>query len=409
MYTRHIYRLDEVKAALQYSIHKKNVNESIFWAKELYDSEEFDCITEVLFVSWFYSIGIGNIEVLHKILTTNIQDENEFLNLVYAMTVLKDSMRNCTLPIVFMCGLGNFVQTNYNVYFQMPGLLKQENPKVDTFIRTTLLGKYIYAWKQYIQLDKKDYELLKNISVIKHNNIEIIDLLEQLNSFENVPKLYIDCTIICILCTHTSILEAAKGNMRSIDNDIHEKIKMYNTIIGRKKRRIYEIPKLCLYGKTKRGTMTYDENNLHELYDPEYIIENSNVIESLTNLYGSYEAFTEDIEQLDKFNDWYFPDDIPDEWSLEYQKKSHGFGVNQKTDKPLLRRYLSRWIDLKSSCFIWDKEIIVSRLIEQIHNLFDDFYFDKKILKLYSNTNDNQHNKDIWDMKNIKLILNTLE
>ena len=30
MYTRHIYRLDEVKAALQYSIHKKNVNESIF-------------------------------------------------------------------------------------------------------------------------------------------------------------------------------------------------------------------------------------------------------------------------------------------------------------------------------------------------------------------------------------------
>ena len=325
------------------------------------------------------------------------------------MTVLKDSMRNCTLPIVFMCGLGNFIQTNYNVYFEMPGLLKQENPKMDTFIRTTLLGKYIYAWKQYIQLDKKDYELLKNISVIKHNNIEIIDLLEQLNSFENVPKIYIDCAIICILCTHKSILETAKGSMRSIDSDTYEKIKMYNTIIGRKKRRIYEIPKLCLYGKTKRGTMTYDENNLHELYDPDYIIENSNVIESLTNLYGSYEAFTEDVEQVDKFNNWYFPDDIPDEWSLEYQKKSHGVGVNQKTDKPLLRRYLSRWIDLKSSCFIWDKETIVSRLIEQIHNLFDDFYFDKKILKLYSNTNDNQNNKDIWDMKNIKLILNTLE
>lgn len=415
MYSRHFYRIDEVKAALQYSIHKKNIHESIFWAKELYDSEEFDAIIEVLFLSWFYSIGIGNIEILNKIMNINIKDENEYLQLVFSMTLLKDSMRNCTLPVVFTCGLGDIVKSSHNIYFEMPALLKQENPKVDTFIRTTLLGKYIQSWKQYTMLEDKNFDLLKNMSVIKHKNEEIITMLEQLNSLENVPKIHIECTMICILCTHKAVLETAKDCIRIMDDDTKEKIKMYNSMIGRRKRRIYEIPKLCLYGKTKRGSMTYEESNLHELYDPEYIIENSKIIETISDLYGSYEYLVENVDQLESFHDWYFPDDIPDEWSLEDQKKSHGFGVNQKTDKPFLRRYLSRWIDLKSNCSIWDKEVLISRLIEQTQHIYEDYYFDKKMINLYNNMNkinlyNNMNEKeDIWNMKNMKLILQTLE
>lgn len=405
MYTRHFYRMDEVKAALQYSIHKKNMNESIFWAKELFDSEEFEHITEVLFLSWFYSIGTGNIEILHKILHTNVQNEDELLQLVYAMTYLKDSMRSCTLPVMFVCGLGNVEKGTHNIYFEMPALLKQENTKVDTFIRTTLLGKYIHAWKQYINLETRDFELLKNISIVKHKNADIVELIESLNSLECVPKIYIECAIICILCTHKSVLQEAKGSIRSMDDEVKQKITIYSLMIGRKKRRVFEIPKMCLYGKTKRGGMTFEESNIHELYDPEYIIENSKVNDTIVDLYGSYEDLVEDAGQLEKFYDWYFPDDIPDEWGLDDKKKSHGFGVNQKMDKPVLRRYLTRWIDLKSNCFIWDKETLVSRLIEQIDHYFDDFYFEKKMLELYTNIHTKE---DIWNLKNMKLILNAL-
>ena len=42
MYTINIYRLDEVKAALQYSIHMKKSEEAIFWANELILSNELN-------------------------------------------------------------------------------------------------------------------------------------------------------------------------------------------------------------------------------------------------------------------------------------------------------------------------------------------------------------------------------
>ena len=80
----------------------------------------------------------------------------------------------------------------------------------------------------------------------------------------------------------------------------------------------------------------------------------------------------------------------------------------------MLRRYLTRWIDLKSNCLIWDKETLITRLIEQVHHLFYDFYFDNRIIELYSNMNTiediwgEDKKEDIWNMKNMKLILNSL-
>ena len=143
MYTCNFYRLDEVCAALQYTISNRRFKESLFWVKELLESKEHEKIFETLFQTWFHSIGLGNIEILNKILTINTQDDNEVYDLVYGMSLLKESMRDCTLPVMFLYGVSNAEYKNRNVYFQLPSHLIQENPKLDTFIRAVLLGKYL--------------------------------------------------------------------------------------------------------------------------------------------------------------------------------------------------------------------------------------------------------------------------
>jgi hypothetical protein len=197
-------------------IYKKNVNESIFWAKELYDSEEFDCITEVLFVSWFYSIGIGNIEVLRKILTTNIQDENEIYNLVYGMTVLKESMRDCTLPVMFIYGISNPKYKNRNIHFQLPVNLQQLNPKVDAFIRAVLLGKFLESWLLY-QTTNVSSSIDKLVEVkIKDTNLrDIVSCLQG----ADINETYKMCAMIGILCSKEDLLLSASGCIKNIDSE----------------------------------------------------------------------------------------------------------------------------------------------------------------------------------------------
>ena len=109
-------------------------------------------------------------------------------------------------------------------------------------------------------------------------------------------------------------------------------------------------------------------------------------------------------KDYESFMDWYFPDDIPDEWSLEDQKKSHGNGVNQSNDKPILRRYFNRWVDMKDSCKIWDKELIVVKCYDKIK--VESFKIEEELLELYKKK---IPESDSWSFKNMRKILFSLE
>ena len=410
MYTRHFYRIDEVKSAIQFNIGKKNVEESIFWTKELIDSYEYDHLKQALYKSWFYIIGLGNIEILFKLLTLDIKLEKDVLELVYAMTMLKNSMRDCTLPVMFLYGISNPKYKNKNIYFQLPICLMQSDSHVEAFIRASLLGKYLEAWLLYITNIPSETILTKIVEV-KYNNTVVKDLFVLLLQ-SDMNKWFKYCSFIGLLCCKEDIIIRSQGNIPRINDDTYKRINYYVSLFGKKKRRIYNVPKDCLYGNTKRGGMTYYDTNIHELYDVEYILENSKVSDEIIERYGSYESFiNEGVDEYEKFMDWYFPDDIPDEWSLDDQMKSHGFGVNQKEDKPILRRYIHRWIDMKSNCKIWNKETIVITAIMNIENDFTEFYFENKMIEKYENVKNKfiEQNSNPWDFKSIKYVISTLE
>ena len=180
MYTRHFYRLDEVKAALQYNISSNRYKESLFWSNELFNSEEYNTIKDVLFVSWFHSIGLGNIDVLHKILNLNPMIEEDVYNLVYGMSTIKNNMKDCTLPILFLYGVSNATYKNRNIHFELPPSLAcySSSSTIDTFIRATLLGKYLESWLLY-DTTISDI-LLDTILEVKFKNDSIKNMIRYL-------------------------------------------------------------------------------------------------------------------------------------------------------------------------------------------------------------------------------------
>jgi hypothetical protein len=405
LFTRHFYRADEVKAALQMCILKRRSEEALFWSLELLESEEFRVLKDALFNTWFHCIGLANIHILTNILEL-VEDENTVFTLVYSLCYTK---RDCTLSVMYLYGLTNTTYKNRNIIFNLPEDLVQSDAHMDTYIRACALGKYLDAWMLSIVLWKKNiHEFNKKLLHYKYNNNVICTIYTQLQDANFINRWYLRCSIVGILCFAEKHYTEPINYLKSYTSCLGE-IQLWKSLITKRKRRIYAIPKDCLYGRTYRGTMTYNENNDEELHEPPYILQNQIIYHSIIEQYGSYESFYNE-DNYDMFMDWYFPDDIPDEWSLEDRKKSHGIGINQKGDTPSLRKYFNRWVDLKSDCKIWNKELIVNKCLQDIHDYFNTYYIEDELFEKYDLKNEEiKIVKNAWNLNSLKLVLSALE
>jgi len=103
--------------------------------------------------------------------------------------------------------------------------------------------------------------------------------------------------------------------------------------VGRRAARIHPIPPTALHQATTRGTMSSAYTNIEELRDPLPSLLGGCTFwrQAALSAGALYNADTDQVwfpsdEALEYFYATYFPDDIPDEWSLADQQKSHGVG-----------------------------------------------------------------------------------
>jgi hypothetical protein len=397
IYTRHFYRIDEVCAALEYEIHRKRIQECLFWTLELIESEEFENIKTTLFKAWFHNIGLANIEIVYDILT--IDKSTDIYKIV---NNLINSKNDITLSIMFLHGLAFDTYKNNNVGFKLPDDLIQNDEKLDTFIRASCLGKYLDSLSLSFIISNEDFNTYsKKIIRHKFTNDIIYSIIDKLIEYNSI---YAKVSIVGLVCFNQKYYES-KNISKPIHEDYLNDIKKWDMLLGKRKRRIFQIPKECLYGRTYRGTLTYQQTNIDELYDTQKLIEGQVIFEEFINLYDTFENFKGHDKDYESFMDWYFPDDIPDEWSLEDQKKSHGNGVNQSNDKPLLRRYFNRWIDMKDTCKFWDKELLINNCIDKIK--ISSYNIENELLDLYKKKNIVPDSS--WNFNNMRKILYSLE
>lgn len=107
----------------------------------------------------------------------------------------------------------------------------------------------------------------------------------------------------------------------------------WSSQLGRRKARVYAIPREALHAETTRGQIESKYTNIADVRDPVGLLsEGCSFWQKTLREYGiTYDDATgatifPDDDVLERFYATCFPDDIPDEWSKQDQEKSHGRG-----------------------------------------------------------------------------------
>ena len=110
---------------------------------------------------------------------------------------------------------------------------------------------------------------------------------------------------------------------------------------GRRSARIHAIPREALHSETTRGKIPSKYTNILDIREPMYLLHAGCAFwrRVLVEHGIIYEAESDTLlfpsdEATEAFYDYYFPDDIPDEWSSQDQEKSHGRGCERGVAPP---------------------------------------------------------------------------
>jgi hypothetical protein len=160
------------------------------------------------------------------------------------------------------------------------------------------------------------------------------------------------CAAVLMMCLTTlQQAESVRPMMASLDGRAADTLAKWSPLCGRREARIYSLPTGCLYGTTWRGKNRWSQHNRAQLHHVEtYLIGcpfwDEAIADYGVSANGQIQWRSEDA--MEAFYERYFPDDIPDEWTKEEKRKSHGDGILGPEERVSLQKYASRFLTLPS-------------------------------------------------------------
>ena len=312
--TRHLYRSDEVRASCRYCLLRRLHTQAVFWAMELIDSSLILELLEEVTYAYFYSVR--NTEVLRGILDLTKQEEisaDEVLSFVHAICLCQE--RDSTLIALLNAGGGKQRDT------VVPGGLPSEYSAADEvtqcFVRALHQGKKELAWGLLVRVPA-----LWDI-VDRYSDGFTVTLRTAFNDAFHWES---RGTCLLYVMDLLSPKKVRASKVLKMSSGVQEQMEAWTALEGRRARRAFAIrPEAILL--TARGLLSNLTTNLAEVREPLQGLQGSPYWETVAEELGGWDAIQRKSAVKEAFYDLYFPDDIPDEWSLEDQKKSHGHGL----------------------------------------------------------------------------------
>jgi len=346
MLTRNLYRLDEVKAALSWSIKSRRDKEAAFWTQELLDSELYEDLFQTLQSTWLWLYGLQAVDwyLQFSAMMESAEPvtEEEMMGFACSLALCK---KDASVLALVSYGLADMKEPDR----VSPVVIKAStNTELElSFLRACKQGKARLAFDLARPLWSDSHRMDVLLKTARQH--PFLDTLKK----ETWAERAVAVGFVCMM-------EKPKPIQIKIPDYVSSLLQEWSSLKG-KARRVYTIPHDSLYFITKRGRQKNTISSRKEGW-----VTSLDALRGCPFWNAAIETVVDD-ETKESFYETYFPDDIPDEWSLEDQRKSHGFAVLIGDETPNAEKFLRKWFYGVEACVAWMGVADSLRLLERVN------------------------------------------
>ena len=322
--------------------------ETAFWTIELCESNfEQECL-DMLETIWLHTIGFGSwysLRLIQSVYDEGSIEEEKLVEITCALA----RRRTCDSTIFHLLLRGS-TSPDWKPNFSH----SKEYITVGEGVEDCLnRGKLTEAWLLGRAMTLDEHWEMLNKMANKLNRSEELSMLKELRPcvYENLAACY-----VLVSLDEVVWISSKKQIENIIPKEVQEAIDEWRSETSMRKRRAVK-PKLeALLYLTQRS-----EQSQYESSEPDI---QGGLLETLKKSeYWSciLEHYMEDLttwksdEHLESFYETYFPNDIPDEWSLQGREMSHGRGLGKPIEQARIR-FINHTLQRSKSLELWNSQ-----------------------------------------------------
>jgi hypothetical protein len=334
--TRNLYRLEEVKASLIFCLVNGKKKTALFWCEEILASECGWILGEVLLKSWIWYACPYDVALIYDIRNADYDydvDDCIIQIVLRLIAAIQKGERNVIRTLTL--GLRTHPTGGYT---KKP---TKEQKKTEIHHILSDAGSRGLGDRMWYYLSRNlDFpnlnDLVRGTKGQKKIITAAIQTLIELSAYGDykLPALAACCIIISCRKDKRKII-CKKSDIDDIPN-YRLSIASWLQKQGKRSGRIFDIESVGILGLRK-------ENSLPEIRDIYPSLQNGTPF--WKRIAAAYDISNDSCKE--DFYDTWFPNDIPDEWSLDDQKKSHGLAAPSLTCKKYLESYFRTFTKTK--------------------------------------------------------------
>jgi len=346
--TKHLYRIDEVLSSLRWSIITHNITDTAFWTIELFQSGLVQECTELLETIWVYHIGLSSWFALKLVLFIYENGEIPMDDLL-SITCAFARSRHTDSTVFHLLLRG--ATTNWKPSFPHSAEYQTIEEAVTDCLRR---GKLQEAWLLGRSMEQDQHWLLLEKIATELGRAEELTTLKELREvrYESLAAAY-----VLVALTPEKWLKSQEPFENVIPPEVKQAMAQWLSEKSLRKRRpIKPKPEALIY-LTARSEQTPYISSEPDIQDGLLVnLQKSEYWAPILEHYMtgfSQGSRWKSSRHKELFYDTFFPDDIPDEWSVKSREMSHGRGLG-KTKEQARQRFIHCTLQRSKSLELWN-------------------------------------------------------